>query len=74
MSVKLTRGDTFTIKWAAANLPYIDFDDGVNVSNRIFLNKEDVVTIIKEMKEFVDYYATDFTEDNVGIRFRSEDV
>jgi hypothetical protein len=73
-SVKLSEGDVFTIKWACTNLPYIDFDDGKNVSNRIFLNKQDVVTIIKEMQSFVDFYTEDFSAGRVNEMFRYEDV
>jgi phosphoribulokinase len=70
MSILLADGNRrFTIKWTCQNLPYIDFADEAvpeNLSNRIYLRKADVVSIIKEMQEFVDFYAEDFSAENIN--------
>lgn len=63
---KLKNNTEFRIKWACTNLPYIDFDDGVNVSNRIFLKKSDVVAIINAMQEFVAFYHDEFSADRIN--------
>jgi len=75
MSILLSDGDRFTIKWTCHNLPYIDFADEAvpeNISNRIYLRKADIVAIIKEMQEFVDYYAEDFSAENVNTTHEEE--
>lgn len=65
---KLSKDREFRIKWACTNMPYIDFanvDGDDKISNRIFLTKNDVVTIIKEMQEFVDFYKQEFSPSRI---------
>jgi len=73
MSIVIDDDIKFTIKWACKNLPYIDFDDGVNVSNRIFLSKASLVAIIKEMQGFVDFYADEFSPKKINEKMFDED-
>lgn len=66
MTTLLSNGTSFNVKWACANLPFIDFGNNVAKSTRIFLTKTDIVKIIDELQEFVAFYSDDFSPDQIA--------
>jgi len=66
--IKLTNGVEFRIKWAAPNVPYIEFGD-----NRIYLRKVDIKAIRQELNDFMTYYKEDFTPDTIHYYLESDE-
>jgi hypothetical protein len=53
------------IKWASANMPYIEFDQ---TGQRIYPSKRELLEMLAEITEFVEYYKDNFEESRLDYR------
>ena len=51
------------VKWISGNTVVIRNTE----NDRLYLTKKDLVDLIDEIKEFVEFYSKDFAEDRIGI-------
>jgi hypothetical protein len=54
------------VKWAGPNVPYIKL---TNSSRQLLLNKTELVSLHKEIADFLKLYQLQFTEQNVGYAY-----
>lgn len=54
-----------TVKWASANIPYIEFEQ---TGQRIYPSKRELLGMLAEITEFVEYYKDNFEESRLDYR------
>jgi hypothetical protein len=50
------------IKWASANTPYLEC---TRTDERIYLTKRELIDLLREAGEFVEYYLDNFSYDKI---------
>ena len=51
------------IKWASANTPYLEC---TRTDERIYFTKRELIALMQEVSEFVEYYLDDFSYDKIN--------
>ena len=51
------------IKWACSNTPYVECE---RTNERIYLTKRELIALMQEVGEFVEYYLDDFSYDRIN--------